>query len=247
MAGSYKNRGPILNYSMLFLLALIVIVWAFFTILGWATIGRSQPQIAWYIAGGLMSLPIVALTLFSAMFILGEYSPSIYRDPALITFIMLLGSIVPLVFLIWWYWDLGVRCNEGTVKAIETPMCTKGGTGQVMIVWSNAAVSTAFAVLALAGLVLSFADLYFRRLKTVTQATVGAVKSITPKSLRGGGGGGTEEDFLATAGEDEPLPAAKNIKKSNNSDDLLNALGIHTSSVRITGKRRKQKQKRKFK
>lgn len=219
MAGAYKNRGPILNYSMAFLLVLIIVVWAYMTILGWATIGRNEPQIAWYITGGLISLPLVALTLFSAEFMVGEYSPSIYRDPALITFILNLGSVVPLVFMIWWYWDLGVRCEQGGVKAIEAPMCTSGGSGQVIIVWSMAAVSTVFGLFTLFVLVLAFADLYFRRLRSVTEASIGAAKAIIP-TLPKGSKSRAEEDVFQGAGED-----LLNEKKM--SGDLLEQLGLN--------------------
>ncbi len=232
-AGAYKNRGPILNYTMGILLLLMLIVWAYFTILGWATIGRSTPQIAWYLTVGLISLPLVALTLFSSMVILGEFSPTIYRDPALVTFITALGSAVPLVFLIWWYWDLGVRCNESKVKAIEAPMCTSGTNGQVIIVWSMAAVSSVFGFFVLCIMILAFADLYFRRLKAVAESTVRTAKQITPKigPVQQPTELGTQssQDILAGAGEDygaEPV-------QSRNGNDLLLQLGLG-HNVRIS-------------
>jgi len=240
MAGAYQNRGPILNYSMGFLIILIIVVWAYMTILGWATIGRSEPQIAWYITGGLISLPLVALTLFTADFMVGEYSPSIYRDPALITFILNLGAVVPLVFMIWWYWDLGVRCEQGGVKSIEAPMCTSGGSGQVIIVWSMAAVSTVLGLFTLFVLVLSFADLYFRRLRSVTEATIGAAKAFTPPLLKGQGGPKTpaEEDIFEGAGED--LDSQSRMR-----GDLLDQLGLDSRGrVSRKSQRRSKKSKR---
>jgi len=249
MEGSYKDRGPILNYTMAFVLIIIIIIWAFATILGWATIGRNTPQIAWYITGGLISLPIVALSLFSAMFILGEYSPSIYRDPALIEFILSLGGVIPLVFMSWWYWDLGVRCNGGSVAPIEAPMCTTGGTGQVMIVWSMAAVSTLYGLFILITAVLSFADLYFRRLKTVTEATVQAAKSVAPTKLfRSGGGGGSGEGAYGEGGEEEEESfldsAGRDLNTgSQRKQDLLESLGLSNPGISVNQRRRRRRGK----
>ena len=247
MAGAYKERGGILSYSMGFLVILMLIVFAYSCILGWATIGKGNPQIAWYITGGLVQFPVAAGTTFTATFMLGEYSPAMYRDPALISFIMGLGAIAPEIFGIWWYWDLGVRCQQSGVKSIELPMCTSSVSGQVMIVWSMAAVFTLYGIWNLIYVPLSFADLYFRRLKGVTKSTIDTAKKISPSKILGG------SNPLSGAGRDipyeeesEPLQPPGELPGT---EDIYAQLGLpkYNGSIVVKSKKRVKRRRPKTK
>ena len=186
--GYYKKRKSPIFWLMMLTLGVGGAMFLFQTIVNYIGVARSTPEISLYINGGLTSVIMIAQTLFFADFMLGEYSPNLFRDPALFAFVFSVCSLIPLFFGLYWYWDLGVNCVNGSQKPIEVPMCTTSASGGQFIVWSNAASYTVQFIVSLGAIVLTFIDLYFRRFASLTdsslQAVKGATEGLIPKGLR---------------------------------------------------------------